>query len=533
MRHPAHLRRAVPVLLLALACLLAASAAFAGARPGGGSSYHGSSSSHGSYSSGHSSGYSGGSGGGGGGNAFAIFELLLLCIEHPILGIFLLLLVGGVFGMRLVQSGRSDWSTVSSYAAADERSASPPSPRKDLEGLRDFDAGFSVIVFEDFLSGLYAQVHAGRATGLGAFSAFLAPDAFNALAGLGQPGLAAVKTVIVGALHIVGDAPTRPSPRRRSPSPVDIEANYAETSSAGTDAAWYVRERWHLFRNASAPSRTPDKARVFACPSCGAPLEGVLAARCRYCNKEVCTGEFDWVVSRVELLERESRGPMLTAETREEGTDEPTVVDPDARQGLAALTQRDASFDWETFERRVGLVFLEFQRAWSARDLTAMRPFLSDNLFEVERYWIRAYEAQNLRNVTENARITRLDLARVTTDRFFDAVTVRLFGTSLDYTVAVATPAPHKRAEPSSSQPEPETVVCGSRSREGSYSEYWTFMRSARRTGPAREGTTCPNCGAPLAVSMAGNCTYCRAKVTQGDFDWVLSRIEQDESYAG
>jgi len=30
-----------------------------------------------------------------------------------------------------------------------------------------------------------------------------------------------------------------------------------------------------------------------------------------------------------------------------------------------------------------------------------------------------------------------------------------------------------------------------------------------------------------------GTCTYCQAKVTTGEFDWVLSRIEQDEVYVG
>jgi hypothetical protein len=32
---------------------------------------------------------------------------------------------------------------------------------------------------------------------------------------------------------------------------------------------------------------------------------------------------------------------------------------------------------------------------------------------------------------------------------------------------------------------------------------------------------------------MAGSCEHCNAKVTSGEFDWVLSRIEQDEAYAG
>jgi hypothetical protein len=32
---------------------------------------------------------------------------------------------------------------------------------------------------------------------------------------------------------------------------------------------------------------------------------------------------------------------------------------------------------------------------------------------------------------------------------------------------------------------------------------------------------------------MQGTCGYCKALVTSGDFDWVLSKIEQDEAYHG
>lgn len=43
----------------------------------------------------------------------------------------------------------------------------------------------------------------------------------------------------------------------------------------------------------------------------------------------------------------------------------------------------------------------------------------------------------------------------------------------------------------------------------------------------------CPNCGAPLKVNVSGVCGFCGGKITSGEFDWVLSRIEQDESYVG
>jgi hypothetical protein len=32
-----------------------------------------------------------------------------------------------------------------------------------------------------------------------------------------------------------------------------------------------------------------------------------------------------------------------------------------------------------------------------------------------------------------------------------------------------------------------------------------------------------------MSVTQAGACEYCQTKVTLGRFDWVASRIEQDE----
>jgi hypothetical protein len=74
-------------------------------------------------------------------------------------------------------------------------------------------------------------------------------------------------------------------------------------------------------------------------------------------------------------------------------------------------------------------------------------------------------------------------------------------------------------------------VVGGSRSEPRAYSEYWTLIRGSSRSGAPRAEPVCPNCGAGLNINMAGQCAYCRAKVTTGEFDWVLSRIEQDEVY--
>jgi hypothetical protein len=60
--------------------------------------------------------------------------------------------------------------------------------------------------------------------------------------------------------------------------------------------------------------------------------------------------------------------------------------------------------------------------------------------------------------------------------------------------------------------------------------EDWLFERSATATTRPDGGTMaqrCPNCGAPLDVDLSGVCSYCKAPVMSGDYDWVLARIDQ------
>ncbi|HEV2904479.1 MAG TPA: hypothetical protein VGW32_05505, partial [Pyrinomonadaceae bacterium] len=77
-------------------------------------------------------------------------------------------------------------------------------------------------------------------------------------------------------------------------------------------------------------------------------------------------------------------------------------------------------------------------------------------------------------------------------------------------------------------------VVAGSRTNLRKWSEYWTFIRNSKAPpAAARSDLNCPNCGAALKVNATGICEFCGGKITSGEFDWVLSKIEQDESYVG
>ena len=486
-------------------------AAHAHARPGGGSSYGG--------GGGGGGGRSGGGGSGGGGDLLgALIWFVFSELPWPLKLVVVAVIVGIWVVNRLRRSGMREWSTTADSGPVaplvQGRDVSNVPARRRLEELARFDPEFSVVLFEDFLYALVSSVHYAAAGRMDRLSAYLTPDVLSALSAM---RVAEVRTVIIGALRFTGVRGMDPGPGQVEVD-LEIESNVGMVVTSGApERTSYLMERWTISRRRDARSRSPARARILACPGCGAPLDAVVSGTCTHCRRVVGNGDFDWVVRAAAVVKAEERGPMLTTEVAERGNDLPTVVDPEAQGRWGAIARRDPHFQWQTFSQRVGLVFAEFQAAWTARDLAKMRPFFTDALFDTQRYWVEAYRAQGLRNVTDRARIEGLELARVTSDKWFDAVTVRLRGAGLDYVV----------------RDSDSKVMSGSTHRERRYTEYWTFIRGASRTGPTRTARECPSCGAPLDVGMAGDCRYCRAKVTTGEFDWVLSRIEQDEVYFG
>ena len=495
------------------------------ARPGGGDSYGG----------GGDSGGGGGSDSGGGGGAGAIAYLFIylvqLAFEVPIIGVPLLILfvVGVIFGVRAnAKRKKGAWTTGYgedggarvAQARAIQRQQRGPAPARRFEDLRRYDADFSQVLFEDFLYALYAETQRARGTGqLEALSPYLSAAARESLR-VSVAGLAEVKGIVIGAMHVKNVSIDQTNAAVRVL--VEFEVNYVEVvrdaSGKAHEQTYYVDELWSLYRKLSAKSRTPDRARNITCPKCGAPLSStsIRGGTCAYCNSAVDTGEFDWLVASVTIQRKEQRPPQLTTDMQEIGTDWPTVLDPDAKDRFRQLCERDPSFDWGKFQARLELIFKELQVGWTSRDWMRVRPFITDNLFQQQMFWIEAYKAAGLRNQLDGARVLRVEAAKVVSDRWYDAFTVRVYATGLDYVVK-----------------ESGGIVRGSDTEERQYTEYWTMIRGSAVRGTSRVDPVCPNCGGTLKITMFGNCEFCKAKVTSGDFDWVLSRIEQDESYDG
>lgn len=500
--------------------VLSATLAYA-ARPGGGGSFSGGSKGGGGggggggFKGGGGGGsYSGGGGGGGDGGAF-----IGLIIENPIVGIPIVIIVIVVLVLRAKFGAAmqgNEWSTTAGSMNWTPNAQPPPRPeplRGKLEALRQTDPGFSIVVFEDFLYFLYSEMQRARGAGAGeALAAYVADGARAMLQNDGRIG--EVNGIIIGSMTYES---VEVDPQGGVTLDVVVESNYVERYRPQGEQRYYVKDRLRLTRAPGARSRDPGKARTLNCPNCGGPLSNMRGTTCSFCHTTVPQGTKDWAVSSLQTLEREPKGPLLTSNVGEEGTDLPSIVDRNAPATFAQIQAKDAgATSWQSVEHRVGMIFQEFHAGWVSRDPTRVRPFVSDNLFQSQLYWIDLYRNGKCINRTDGSRITRLELANATTDAYYDAVTVRLYAAGLDFTVS-----------------EDGRLMSGSQSVPRSYSEYWTLIRGAQKKKTDKGERQCPNCGAPLKISMTGNCEYCAVKVTGGEYDWVLSRIEQDEVYTG
>jgi hypothetical protein len=350
------------------------------------------------------------------------------------------------------------------------------------------------------------------------FSPYLSEAARKALLQRNPSGLKEVKGIIVGAMKMED---VRGLEKPLVNISLVFETNYTELASANGGApaemTYYVRERWLLERKRDVLSPPPAQATALHCPKCGAPLQKDTVGACAFCGTKVESGEFQWYVRGIGLLGREAKGPLLTSNVPEVGTDLPSVVQPGFRDIRIEFEKNNPGFSWGEFQARARLIFDELQAAWSALNWERARPHETDNLFQMHQYWIDAYQRQHLRNVLDQCRVTALQPVKLQEDAFYNAITLRIGAQGYDFTV-----------DPSGN------VVSGSKTNLRYWSEYWTFIRNRQaKAGPARADLNCPNCGAPLKVNNAGVCEFCGGKITSGEFDWVLSKIEQDESYAG
>jgi predicted lipid-binding transport protein (Tim44 family) len=264
-------------------------------------------------------------------------------------------------------------------------------------------------------------------------------------------------------------------------------------------------EEWRFERDSGTLTVVSGGVTAQKCPSCGAPLQLDEVGQCRYCRADVTSGKFDWVVTAMEQAEFEGGGVAAPAQVAES-----------PEEGIARIRAADPAFEPQAFLNRAHQGFMALEQCWMDRNLDEGRVYMSPGLYMSWSAQVQQLIQLHKKNILENLRVTNMQIARVGHSDGFDNVTVRVDAICADYEVDEGT----------------GKVIFGSK-HESPFAEYWTFQRST--AAQTKDGgiieKVCPNCGAPLQINQVGECQYCKAGVTSGQFDWVLSRIDQENEW--
>lgn len=200
-----------------------------------------------------------------------------------------------------------------------------------------------------------------------------------------------------------------------------------------------------------------------------------------------------------------------------------TVVTPSQVEGwVAALRQKDPAFDPVPLYARIRKLFMDVQQAWFLRDLTPVRPLLSDATYQRLNSQLDLMKRQGVRDAISDVKVEDLTLIGVGHSEAFDTVHVRVRAQMRDTDVPESFTDEQARAAATRAKPE-------------SFTEVWTFVRKPgvqTKVGQDVSQGKCPNCGGPFSGGATNNCEYCGAIVNSGQYDWVLAEITQGSEHS-
>lgn len=185
---------------------------------------------------------------------------------------------------------------------------------------------------------------------------------------------------------------------------------------------------------------------------------------------------------------------------------------------VADIREQDPDYDNDGFINRVKAAFLTAQDAWCAHNLEHLRPFVSDGICERWQMQLAEQKENDIRDQMDNLQVETVLLEHHERCGNVEELTVMIRAGAIDRRVRLS----DGRPLPGNTQYEV-------------FIEFWTFIRrSGTRSLRGKKGLmegNCPNCGGEIGINQSAKCTYCRALLRSGEFDWVLSEISQESVY--
>lgn len=471
----------LPVLALAVPLLVILSTAHG--RAGGGEGFGG---------GGGFGGDGGGGGNGGGAIIFLIIEYLVL--EHPVIGIPVLIVVGFMYFKThtSVAGYVRDQRTQAGLTAVDENAEALA-----VRELQQSDPAFDPQKFYARVNTAFLKIQdAWCAQNLATIRPFIS-DGTHERFGLQfteqkldsrRDRMKDIAVRDVQMAQLIHDHVFDSATVRITASAVDqtLSTRDGRVISGSGDAEEFT-EYWTFLRRRGA--KTPDGAGLIegSCPNCGAAIALNAGAQCQSCHALLRSGQYDWVLAEI------TQDSQWVPESSESipGVAELQSADPDFT--LAGLEDRVSVIFWrKVLADRVGNVD-PLRKVSAAAFVQSYAPLLSAQVHGVRAFWGDcAVGAVQTRGVIGGPSVNR--------------ALVEVLWSSRRY----------------------QTDASGKTQKTPQSNMARHLLVLERKTGTMTDpdkgisSAHCPNCGAPILDDTSNACSFCGTVLNDGSRDWIL-----------
>ena len=176
---------------------------------------------------------------------------------------------------------------------------------------------------------------------------------------------------------------------------------------------------------------------------------------------------------------------------------------------------RNQDFEASKFKEKVRTAFIAIQNAWMQQDLSNVRKWISDGVYQ--RFNTQFIMMKQLEQVNEisNINIQYTYIDDIENDGEYEIIHVGIKFSMYDGFIS--------KKFPQLNDGGPLDGL-----------EYWSFIKkSGVKEKDLYHTNNCPNCGGDLPADggETAKCPYCSTITYLGDYDWILAEITQPEDY--
>ena len=172
----------------------------------------------------------------------------------------------------------------------------------------------------------------------------------------------------------------------------------------------------------------------------------------------------------------------------------------------------DPNFSVSQMQTKLSNLYVQLQDQWQAKDLTPLRPYLTDELYNQSERQLDEIVKRGRTPHVERIAVLGANVRGYFQRDGLDHIIVEMSTRITSYITD-----------------ENGSVVSGDPNREKFMTYEWDLCRtSGLVTEPEghMHSVNCPNCGAPITVNKSAKCPYCDTVITLDEHDWLLYSIK-------